>query len=577
MKKTLLTLALAFAGFGANSQVIFSVEEPASIAGGYSLTYAAITDWAVPDMTITANAVLDTVKLAEDTSPTADSLMCLGATPGSLAGKIALLYRGTCNFSVKAKNAQDAGAIAVIIVNNISGEPVGMAGGTEGLNVTIPVVMVSDVTGALIKARLKAGETVVAFIGNKENYYENDLGTNFSKILTAPAQAIPLEVAQNATEFPVNLGVVVFNYGSVLQTGATVTAEVKYNGTSIYNETSAAINFVAGSATEDSVVVTFPPFAPTSYQAGEYAITYTLTPSVTDDYPADNTITTKFVMTDNVYSLAQVDEDGLPAISSGSKPNPQNGNFTTCIHFQNANGSRIGAQGVYFGALKNAADGAITGEEFLIQGFKWNADFVDMNDANFDLSDAILEELGSGSYTFDGDYQDSTLYQAFDTPFMMEDDQRYLFCVTTTSTTVFLAYDTETKYDQLDLLNPQPIGPIKNGDTWSIGFEGNPVPAMGVKTFLAAEAGIMETNTVQASVFPNPAKDQVNVVINGFNGDAVMTVTDLAGKTVMNQTITINENGQAKVNTASLTNGMYLFNLEMANGTVSKFNVVVNK
>lgn len=577
MKKTLLTLALAFVGFGANSQVIFSIEEPASIAGGYNLTYAAITDWGVPDMTITANAVLDTVKLAEDTSPTADSLMCLGATPGSLAGKIALLYRGTCNFSVKAKNAQDAGAIAVIIVNNISGEPVGMAGGTEGLNVTIPVIMVSDVTGALIKAKLLAGETVVAFIGNKENYYENDLGTNLSKILTAPAQAIPLEVAQNATEFPVNLGVVVFNYGSVLQTGATVTAEVEFNGTSIYNETSAAINFVAGSATEDSVVVTFPPFAPTSYQAGEYTITYTLTPALTDDYPADNVVSTKFVLTDNVYSLAKVDENGLPSISSGSKPNPQNGNFTTCIHFQNSNGSRIGAQGVYFGALKNTADGEITGEEFLVQGFKWNADFVDMNDANFDLSDAILEELGSGSYTFDGDYQDSTLYQAFDTPFLLEDNQRYLFCVTTTSTTVFLAYDNETKYDQLDLLNPQPIGPIKNGDTWSIGFEGNPVPAMAVKTFLAAEAGIMETNTVQASVFPNPAKDQVNVVINGFNGDAVMTVTDVAGKTVMNQTITINENGQAKVNTASLTNGMYLFNLEMANGTVSKFNVVVNK
>ena len=109
MKKTLLTIALAFTGFCANSQVIFSVEEPASIAGGYELTYAAITDWGVPDLLITANAVLDTVVLANDLTPTADSLMCDVAAVGSLTGKIAMLYRGSCEFGVKALNAQNAG------------------------------------------------------------------------------------------------------------------------------------------------------------------------------------------------------------------------------------------------------------------------------------------------------------------------------------------------------------------------------------------------------------------------------------------------------------------------------------
>jgi hypothetical protein len=160
---------------------------------------------------------------------------------------------------------------------------------------------------------------------------------------------------------------------------------------------------------------------------------------------------------------------------------------------------------------------------------------------------------------------------------LLQDNQRYLFCVTATSQTIFLAYDTQTKYDQIELIQKQPIGPIKNADAWSLGFEGNPVPAIGVKTFAAAEAGILETNSVEANVYPNPAKDQVIVSIKGYTGDAAMTVTDLAGKTVMNTTVTTDANGKVKVNTAELNNGMYIINLQMTDGTVSKVNVVINK
>ncbi len=39
----------------------------------------------------------------------------------AVAGRIALIDRGTCTFVVKAKNAQDAGAVAVVIANNQSG------------------------------------------------------------------------------------------------------------------------------------------------------------------------------------------------------------------------------------------------------------------------------------------------------------------------------------------------------------------------------------------------------------------------------------------------------------------------
>ena len=46
------------------------------------------------------------------------------------------------------------------MINNVEGAPIVMAGGDFGDQVTIPVLMVSDVTGAAIVAELDAGNTV---------------------------------------------------------------------------------------------------------------------------------------------------------------------------------------------------------------------------------------------------------------------------------------------------------------------------------------------------------------------------------------------------------------------------------
>ena len=66
------------------------------------------------------------------------------------AGSIALVDRGFCNFTVKVKNAQNAGATAVIVANNAAGTP-GTMGGTDA-SITIPAVQVSQADGATIKA-----------------------------------------------------------------------------------------------------------------------------------------------------------------------------------------------------------------------------------------------------------------------------------------------------------------------------------------------------------------------------------------------------------------------------------------
>jgi hypothetical protein len=89
-----------------------------------------------------------------------DGVMGSGTPPGTLtdgceaytvpAGSIALVDRGFCGFVVKAAIAQAAGASAMIVANNVAGNPITM-GGTDP-NVTITSVMVSQADGATIRA-----------------------------------------------------------------------------------------------------------------------------------------------------------------------------------------------------------------------------------------------------------------------------------------------------------------------------------------------------------------------------------------------------------------------------------------
>ncbi|TFW20172.1 peptidase [Massilia arenosa] len=79
-------------------------------------------------------------------------------------GNIALVDRGTCNFTVKARNVQDAGAIGMIVVDNAPGPVTGL-GGTDP-TVTIPAVRISQADGNHIKLKLlKRSRTASGVIG----------------------------------------------------------------------------------------------------------------------------------------------------------------------------------------------------------------------------------------------------------------------------------------------------------------------------------------------------------------------------------------------------------------------------
>jgi extracellular elastinolytic metalloproteinase len=66
-----------------------------------------------------------------------------------LANSIAIIDRGFCNFTVKVKNAQNAGAVGAIIVNN-AGDSIFTMGGSDS-TITIPSVFVGTTDGTAIK------------------------------------------------------------------------------------------------------------------------------------------------------------------------------------------------------------------------------------------------------------------------------------------------------------------------------------------------------------------------------------------------------------------------------------------
>ena len=122
-------------------------------------TYAGVPanfggDIPVPPLTEDIVAVIDDDSGGTSADPQDG---CDVITNGAdLNGKIAIIRRGDCEFGFKGLAAQNEGAVAVIIVNNVAGDPIIMAPGAVGDQVTIPMFMISQADGDPIIAEILA-------------------------------------------------------------------------------------------------------------------------------------------------------------------------------------------------------------------------------------------------------------------------------------------------------------------------------------------------------------------------------------------------------------------------------------
>jgi len=125
-----------------------SVTAPPEAAGEYAYVPAMFGP-AVPDQGISGVMV----PVNDGSAPATDA--CEPILNGNeLAGNIAYIDRGSCNFDSKVLRAQQAGAIAVVIANNAEGGPVYMSGGdfVDGTELTIPAVSISMEDGLILSS-----------------------------------------------------------------------------------------------------------------------------------------------------------------------------------------------------------------------------------------------------------------------------------------------------------------------------------------------------------------------------------------------------------------------------------------
>jgi PA domain-containing protein len=102
---------------------------------------------------VPATGITGTVVLAQDgVGVSTDACEPLtAASAAAVAGNIALVDRGTCTFNVKVKNAQNAGAIAVLVADNVADNPPAGLGGVDP-TITISSVRILRATGDVLKA-----------------------------------------------------------------------------------------------------------------------------------------------------------------------------------------------------------------------------------------------------------------------------------------------------------------------------------------------------------------------------------------------------------------------------------------
>ncbi|WP_154222786.1 PA domain-containing protein [Marinicella rhabdoformis] len=124
-----------------NDSLKLTINSPANIAGNFNAVPASFG----PEFS--SAGINNQVILTDDNSGFTDD-GCQSIS-NNISGKIALIQRGTCDFTEKVKNAQIAGALAVLVFQNNLDDPFSMGG--EDDTITIPSAMITKEVGDNIK------------------------------------------------------------------------------------------------------------------------------------------------------------------------------------------------------------------------------------------------------------------------------------------------------------------------------------------------------------------------------------------------------------------------------------------
>jgi subtilisin family serine protease len=161
---------------------------------------------------------------------------CTSVDPGA-SGKLAIIDRGVCTFSTKVRNAIAAGAVGVLVINNVAGDPTAMAkdgGGGDDL----PAVMIGKNEGAALRA---SGESTASAEATFEEFItpNKDILAGFS---SQGPTAVDFAVKPDLTSVGVNV------LSSITCVGKPETCPGDGSGWAFFSGTSMSTPHIAGSA-----------------------------------------------------------------------------------------------------------------------------------------------------------------------------------------------------------------------------------------------------------------------------------------------------------------------------------------
>ncbi len=530
MKSLLFILVSSLLSVSAMAQIVVQGISPAPIANNYAFSWAdpAGGDWATPDFNIAGTCVEDTLMLVEDGTPgtnlQGNPISQEGCNPliNNLTGKIAVIYRNSCEFGLKALNAQNAGAVGVIIINNDAGV-IGMAGGANGLNVTIPVVMLSNADGAALVAEMSNGPVVV-LMGNINQFYAQNLGIGKDSTLIAPYSGYPSQINNS---FPTQA--LLYNNGTNDETFGQVTVRIENSlGSQVFFDQYSGWTLNSG----DSMVVTFQNVP--SLPEDAYTLEYEVIGSSTDGFTGDNIYTAQFTIQDEEISLAPLDANNLPTTSTFVNFGAIS-QLGLCMNFIDSNASTLAISGIDFSFSADTTQNNIVGEFFEAMIYEWNDVFSDLNDPNFGFNN--LNMVGYGDYLVSNANEvEQNNYIQLQSDVSLIDNQRYLMCVYTYNPYVIkLGLNNNINYNGNFYADFQPVSAVDvDGAYYPLDNLGAIRPTLGARISQCPSATITTVAIEDACFGLNDGS--ISVLASGFNsspsyvwstGDTTTSISNL--------------------------------------------------
>src|SRR5438093_554890 len=166
-----------------------------------------------------------------------NSTACTSVDPGA-SGKLAIVNRGTCTFSTKVRNAVAAGAVGVLVINNVAGDPTAMA--KDGLGGDdLPAVMIGKNEGAALRA---SGATTASAVETFQEFVTPENKDILAGFSSQGPTAVDFAVKPDLTSVGVNV------LSSITCVGKPETCPGDGTGWAFFSGTSMSTPHIAGSA-----------------------------------------------------------------------------------------------------------------------------------------------------------------------------------------------------------------------------------------------------------------------------------------------------------------------------------------